>query len=116
MALPTGGVVRLLGFRAMGLAFLFFTVLGNPGSGLASAPELLPAPWHPLGAFMPVGAAGTALRDVAYFHGAKTLVPLLVLAAWALLGVLLIVAGERRHPLGRPTPLAIAETPAGETV
>jgi hypothetical protein len=115
MALPIGGLVRLLGFRAMMLGFLFFTVLGNPGSGLASAPELLPSPWHPLGAWLPVGAAGTALRNVAYFDGAATLQPLLVLAGWAVVGVLFLALGERRHPQGRPTPLSVHETPAAET-
>jgi hypothetical protein len=115
MALPIGGLVRLLGFRAMMLGFLFFTVLGNPGSGLASAPEMLPSPWHPLGAWLPVGAAGTALRDVAYFDGAALLQPLLVLAGWAVVGLVLLVLGEQRHPQGRPTPLSVHETPAAET-
>ena len=46
------------------MPFLIFLMLGNPASGLASAPELLPTPWHPLGAFLPPGALGSALRDL----------------------------------------------------
>ncbi len=114
MALPIGGLVRLYGVRAMGLGFVFFTVLGNPGSGLASAPELLPSPWHPLGAWLPPGAAGSALKGAAYFDGAGTTGPVLILAGWALLGLVLIVLGERRHPAGFATELHLGVTPDPE--
>lgn len=83
MTLPIGGLVRLLGMRAVTIGFLFFTALGNPGSGLASAPELLPAPWHPLGLYLPPGAAGSALRGTAYFDGAGAAGPILILTCWA---------------------------------
>ncbi|MEA2478752.1 MAG: hypothetical protein QOJ07_674 [Thermoleophilaceae bacterium] len=107
MALAAGAFVRLVGFRALGLAFLFFTALGNPGSGLASAPQLLPPPWHPLGEYLPPGAAGEAVRNVAYFDARGSTGPLLILAGWALCGALLIVVAERRHPRGEQTELAI---------
>jgi hypothetical protein len=106
MCLPAGGLMRIIGLRALGMAFLFFTVLGNPGSGLASAPELLPSPWQPLGQFLPPGAIGSAARGTAYFDGARVLGPILVLIAWALLGVVLIAIGERRRQRGEAIELA----------
>ena len=48
-----------------------------------------------LGQLLPPGAAGTALRGTAFFDGAGTLVPLLVLAGLAALGLLMVLAGRR---------------------
>jgi hypothetical protein len=108
MALAAGGAVRIIGFRALGLAFLFFTALGNPGSGLQTAPELLPPPWHPLGLYLPPGAAGDALKGVAYFNGNGSAGPLLILSGWVLAGALLLAFANRRDESGgAPTELSI---------
>ena len=45
--------------------------LGNPFSGVTSAPELLPAPADWLGRLLPPGAGGTLLRSTAYFDGTR---------------------------------------------
>jgi hypothetical protein len=74
---PTGGMAP----------FLILLMLGNPASGLASAPELLPTPWHPLGMFLPPGALGSALGGTAYFGGAGVVGPLLVLTGYAAVGL-----------------------------
>jgi hypothetical protein len=47
IALSSAGLIRLIGPAGTGVPFLIFLMLGNPASGLASAPELLPTPWHP---------------------------------------------------------------------
>jgi hypothetical protein len=47
---------------------------------------------------LPPGAALTAVRNVQYFDGAATLVPLLTLGAWAVGGLLLGLLGERYGP------------------
>jgi len=86
-----------------GLAALLFIVLGNPGSGNASAPELLPAFWRVTGQLLPPGAGGQAIRDTAYFDAHALAPPALVLAAWALLGATLILIG-RRAPKAAPAP------------
>ena len=96
IALTSSGLIRLIGPAGTGAPFLLFLMLGNPASGLASAPELLPTPWHPLGALLPPGALGSGLRGVAYFDGAKVIGPLLVLAAYIALGVLLNTVASRR--------------------
>ena len=49
--------------------------ISNPISGLATGPQWLPHPWGTIGQFLPVGAAGTALRSVAYFDGRGRLRP-----------------------------------------
>lgn len=96
IALTSSGLIRLIGPAGTGVPFLLFLMLGNPASGVASAPELLPTPWHPLGAFLPPGALGSSLRGTAYFDGAKIALPLLVLAAYVVLGLLLNLLASRR--------------------
>ncbi|MFG2334480.1 ABC transporter permease [Streptomyces sp. NPDC048604] len=81
------GLGALLGPRGLGLGGLLMILIGNPFSGIASAPQLLPEPAGLLGQWLPPGAAGTALRSVAYFDGNGAGSALLVLAAWATAGL-----------------------------
>jgi hypothetical protein len=101
IALPAAGLGRAMGPAGVGVAALLFFVIGNPGSGNASAPELLPAFWRAVGPLLPPGAGGEALRATAYFDAAAIGWPLVVLAAWAALGALLVAVAGRR---GRPEP------------
>src|SRR5918997_1304345 len=83
VALPVAGLVRLLGPPGAGLGALLFVAVGNPGSGNATAPELLPGFWHVAGPLLPPGAGGQVLRTAAYFDASALVQPLLVLTAWA---------------------------------
>jgi hypothetical protein len=96
LSLTAGGILRLLGPPGIFLAFALFLMLGNPASGLASAPELLPSPWKEIGPLLPPGALGEALRGIAYFDGRGVVLPLVVLAAWIALGVALNALADRR--------------------
>ena len=87
-------VGRWVGF---GLGVATFMLLGNPLSGIATAPEFLPAFWATLGSWLPPGAAGQLLRSTAYFDGAGATHALVVLGSWFLLGIVLIAAGSRRR-------------------
>lgn len=102
VGLTAGAIVRRLGPQALVVAFLLFLVVGNPASGLASAPELLPSPWKELGGLLPPGALGDALRGEAYFDGAGVMGPVLVLLAWVLIGAAAHVALDRRASTGPP--------------
>lgn len=86
VALTAGAIVRALGPPALLAAFLLFLVVGNPASGLASAPELLPTPWKEVGGLLPPGALGDALRGTAWFDGAAIGGPVIVLIAWIAIG------------------------------
>lgn len=88
------GLHAALGRAGLALAALTLMLIGNPLSGLTSAPELLPFGW--LGQLLPPGAAGTALRSTSFFDGAGASVPVMVLAAWALAGLLLTLLAGRR--------------------
>ena len=84
-------------FDRAGLALAAVTIflVGNALSGLAAAPELLPQPWGTVGQYLPIGAGGTLLRSVAYFDGHGGTRSLIVLAAYAAGGLLLVALGRR---------------------
>ncbi len=84
------GLEWVLGLPGFVLGAAVLLLLGNPLSGLTSAPELLPTGWGALGQLLPPGAGGTALRSAAFFDGAQIGAPLTVLAVWLLVGVALL--------------------------
>lgn len=59
------GLRSAFGGAGLGVAAVILILLGNPLSGLASAPELLPAPWGALGQLLPPGATGSLIRNLA---------------------------------------------------
>jgi hypothetical protein len=97
------GLEWLLGTAGLALGSAVMMLLGNPLSGMTSAPEMLPSGWGTLGQLLPPGAAGTALRSVSFFDGAGAARPLVVLTCWLLAGVLLCGLGALRSR-GRAVP------------
>jgi hypothetical protein len=73
---------------------VLYLIIGNPASGNATAPELLPGFWRWISQFMPPGAGGTGLRNVAYFDGNATIRPVLVLMSYAIVGAALVFAAD----------------------
>jgi hypothetical protein len=94
LALAISAAVSGLG-AALGVLAVFF--FGNPISGLASAPELLPKPWGTVGQMLPPGAGASLLRSAAFFDGAGSTRPLWVLTVWSLGGILLTIVGHYRE-------------------
>ncbi|MFF0343927.1 hypothetical protein [Kribbella sp. NPDC004875] len=90
------GLEWLLGTAGLALGGAVMMLLGNPLSGMTSAPEMLPNGWSALGQFLPPGAAGTALRSVSFFDGAGAARPLVVLSCWLVAGLLLCALGALR--------------------
>jgi hypothetical protein len=90
------GLEWLLGTAGLALGGAVMMLLGNPLSGMTSAPEMLPTGWGALGQLLPPGAAGTALRSVSFFDGAGATRPLVVLTCWLLAGVMLCSLGAMR--------------------
>ncbi|MFG1628482.1 hypothetical protein [Kribbella sp. NPDC049227] len=90
------GLEWLLGTAGLALGAAVMMLLGNPLSGLTSAPEMLPSGWGALGQLLPPGAAGTALRSVSFFDGAGVGRPLLVLGCWVVAGLLFCSLGAMR--------------------
>ena len=64
------GLGSLFGRVGLAVGALLALLLGNPLSGLNSAPEMLPSGWGALGQWLPQGATATLLRSTAFFDGA----------------------------------------------
>ena len=95
------GLEWLFGNAGLALGAATMVLLGNPLSGMTSAPEMLPTGWGALGQLLPPGAAGTMLRAVAFFDGANITGPVLVLSGWLLGGSLLCAIAAGRDRLRR---------------
>ncbi|MBX6763628.1 MAG: hypothetical protein K6T51_05455 [Rubrobacteraceae bacterium] len=103
-AVAAAALQALLGIAGTGIAILLFVVLGNPSSGGPYAPELLPQPWRALGILLPPGAGTTLVRNTVYFGGSHIAGALAVLAAYAMVGsVVILLAGERARRRGGST-------------
>jgi hypothetical protein len=88
------GLGALLGPAGVGLGVVLVFLFGNPISGIAAAPELLPTPWGAIGQLLPPGAGATLLRSTAFFDGAGSVTPLWTLVGWAAVGLVLVVVGR----------------------
>jgi hypothetical protein len=94
------GLWALLGELGLILAALAMVLIGNPFSGVGSAPELLPEPVGAIGQLMPPGAGGNLLRSTGFFDGAAAGGHAAVLVAWTLAGLgALLAAGARNRRL-----------------
>ena len=91
------GLGSLFGRVGLAMGSLLALLLGNPLSGLNSAPEMLPSGWGELGQWLPQGANATLLRSTAFFDGAGSAMPIAVLTCWALAGAALIVIAALRQ-------------------
>jgi hypothetical protein len=102
IAATVAGLYALLGRPGIALGAVLAFLVGNPLSGLASAPEMLPQPWGEIGQFLPVGAGATLIRSASYFDWAGGTRSAIVLASYVLVGLILVAAaGARRRG---PTP------------
>ncbi|KWX68244.1 hypothetical protein [Mycobacterium sp. NAZ190054] len=90
------GLGSLFGRAGLAVGALIALLVGNPLSGLASAPEMLPAGWGQLGQLLPQGATATLLRSTAAFGGAGATTAVVVLACWALAGTALVIVAAVR--------------------
>ena len=103
-ALATGlavlGLGSLFGRTGLALGAAVALLLGNPLSGLNSAPEMLPRGWGALGQLLPQGANATLLRSTAYFSGAGATTAVVVLSCWAAAGAVLVTVAALKDRKG----------------
>ncbi|WP_158852924.1 hypothetical protein [Saccharothrix deserti] len=90
------GLESLLGYVGFGLGAVTMMLIGNPLSGTATAPEMLPGWSGALGRLLPPGAGGQLLRSTAFFDGRGATHSVIVLVTWLALGAGLCLAGGLR--------------------
>lgn len=91
------GLGSLFGRTGLAIGAGLAVLIGNPLSGLTSAPEMLPAGWGTLGQLLPQGATATLLRSTAHFGGAGAESAILVLSCWAAVGTVLMATAALRR-------------------
>ena len=91
------GLGSLFGRVGLGVGAGLAVLVGNPLSGLASAPEMLPTPWGTVGQLLPQGATATLLRSAAYFSGAGGAAAIVVLTCWSAAGAAMVAVAALRH-------------------
>jgi hypothetical protein len=96
------GLGSLFGRVGLAIGALLALLLGNPLSGLNSAPQMLPSGWGTLGQWLPPGATATLLRSTAFFDGAGATTAIAVLTIWAVAGATLIVFAAVRQRRSAP--------------
>ena len=91
------GLGSLFGRVGLAVGALVALLLGNPLSGLNSAPEMLPRGWGTFGQYLPQGANATLLRSTAFFDGAGGGTAIVVLTCWAVAGLVLVAVAAVRQ-------------------
>ncbi|HEY2521906.1 MAG TPA: ABC transporter permease [Streptosporangiaceae bacterium] len=102
---PAAGLIALIGPSGLALGAVLMIFVGNPFSGVTSAPQLLPRVVSHIGQWLPPGAGASLLRSTAYFGGHGSGGHLTVLIVWILFGLAAIVAGHHapfRFAASRP--------------
>jgi len=90
----------------IGVAALVLVAAAYPLSGVSTPREVLPSVWGTLGGLLPPGAGVDAVRSVSFFGGSGSLPAFGVLAAWSVVGLLVIGARDvlaRRAAGPRPS-------------
>ena len=88
------GFASVIGRPGLALGAVTFILFAVPLASAATPVEFLPEPWGAVGQWFPPGAGATLLRDLSYFPGADASFPWLVLAVWAVAGLLLALVGR----------------------
>ncbi|WP_280432011.1 hypothetical protein [Nocardia brasiliensis] len=92
------GLESVFGYAGIGIGAVIMMLIGNPPSGTATAPEMLPGWSGALGQLLPPGAGGRLLRSTAFFDGRGATPAVTVLVVWATLGAALCLIGGLRAP------------------
>jgi hypothetical protein len=88
----TAALVSLIGPAGSAVTGTLYFILGAQISGGSTASEFLPPFWSDLGQNLPAGAGTTLLRNVFYFPEASVGGAIGILAAYASVGLIILVA------------------------
>jgi len=87
----------LFGVAGIGITIRFFVIFRNPSAGGAYQPALLPPFWRAISSALPNGAATDSVRRIVYFGGHDIGGHLIVLASYAVAGVVIAIIGSIIH-------------------
>ncbi|MFF2053362.1 ABC transporter permease [Leifsonia sp. NPDC058194] len=91
------GMNALIGTAGIPVGAVLTILVGNPLSAAAQPLQFIVGPWGAVGQWFVPGASVTLLRDLSYFPDASAAGSWLVLAGWALLGLIGMTVGHFRN-------------------
>lgn len=103
VGLSAVAIQALAGTLGSLIVALLFVVIGGASAGGAGV-SLLPSYWQTIGNLFPPRHAIELYRNVRYFDGNNITWPILVLALYAVVSLVVIVVRTRRHALADGTP------------
>jgi hypothetical protein len=98
VAFAAAGLQTLFGTIGTLIVIVTFVVFGAPAAGGSVATPFLPSFWGTIGPFLPPGAGTTAVRNTIYFDGNGIGKSLIVLAAYLVVGAVVVFGIRRRTP------------------
>jgi hypothetical protein len=96
VAFSTAALQTLFGPAGTLIVVVAFVIFGAPAAGGTVPSAFLPAFWRTIGPYLPAGAGTTAVRNTIYFGGNEIALALIVLAAYLVVGALIVVAIRSR--------------------
>lgn len=88
------GMASLIGRPGIAIGAIMTLLIGNPLSAATQPAQFIPSPWGEVGQWLVPGASTTLLRNLSYFPDASNAFPILVLAGWAVFGVIVTALGH----------------------
>jgi hypothetical protein len=113
VAFSTAALQTLFGPAGTLIVVVLFVIFGAPAAGGTVPSAYLPEFWRVIGPYLPAGAGTTAVRNTVYFGGNEIGLALVVLAAYLLVGALIVIAIRRRV---NATPASEADAEAAAAV
>src|SRR5262249_13389912 len=112
IASTIAGLGAIFGRIGIGLGAALMIFLGNPFSGVITAPVLLPEAVAVIWPLLPPGAGGNLLRSTAFFDGEGAGGSLIVLTVWSLFGLAAMIVAALRQRKAVQTPELVAQQSA----
>jgi uncharacterized protein DUF3533 len=113
VAFSTAALQTLFGPAGTLIVVVLFVIFGAPAAGGTVPSAFLPEFWRAIGPYLPAGAGTTAVRNTVYFGGNEIGLALIVLAAYLVVGAVIVIAIRQR--VGA-TPTSEAEAEAAAAV
>jgi hypothetical protein len=97
VAFAAAALQSVLGPAGTLVVVVVFVIFGAPAAGGPVPSAFLPGFWRAFGQFLPAGAGTTAIRNTLYFGGHGISRALIVLAAYLVVGALVVVTVRSRR-------------------
>ena len=113
VAFASAALQNVLGPVGTLVVVVVFVIFGAPAAGGTVPTSFLPAFWRTFGPYLPAGAGTNAVRNTIYFDGNAIAKPIVILAAYLVIGAVVVLAVRRKRG---PDSAAEAEAEAAASV